>query len=434
MRRAVAISVVACALGAGIVAVALDLSGALLTLELLLAVSLAALAAGFGAQRSRRRIGSLSHQLALAVGIAVGAILAAVGVAAAVMFISGEDALLVSVMSVVIAVVGVCVARLLTEPMIHDLERVRDRLSAVGDGERRTDLATGGSDELAALAAATNAMIEQLGQEEAGRAAAEDARRRLIIAVSHDLRTPIASLRVLTEAVEDRIATGAMRTRYLREMHTHVAALSALIDDLFDLARAQAEEIPLASRPVEIGELVSETVAAMRAVGEERGVKLRAEPRAGQAPGPVLVARADPEQIRRVLLNLLDNAIRHTPPRGNVIACARRRAEKVEVEVVDDGSGIAAGEREHVFEAFFRGGQHAARSDGGTGLGLAIARAIVNAHGGEIWLAPTHRGTRVCFSLPAVAEHIAAPGDLPTEPVGEPHLHGMAPMGLPRRA
>src|SRR5207237_1152828 len=135
MRRAVAISVVACALGAGIVAVALDLSGALLTLELLLAVSLAALAAGFGAQRSRRRIGSLSHQLALAVGIAVGAILAAVGVAAAVMFISGEDALLVSVMSVVIAVVGVCVARLLTEPMIHDLERVRDRLSAVGAGK-----------------------------------------------------------------------------------------------------------------------------------------------------------------------------------------------------------------------------------------------------------------------------------------------------------
>ena len=199
-------AVVACALGAGIVAVELDLSGALLTLELLLAVSVAALAAGFGAQRSRRRIGSLSHQLALAVGIAVGAILAAVGVATAVMFISGEDALLVSVMSAVIAVVGVCVARLLTEPMIHDIELVRDRLSAVGDGERRTDLATGGSDELAALAAATNAMIEQLGQEEAGRAAAEDARRRLIIAVSHDLRTPIASLRVLTEAVEDRIA------------------------------------------------------------------------------------------------------------------------------------------------------------------------------------------------------------------------------------
>ena len=134
-----------------------------------------------------------------------------------------------------------------------------------------------------------------------------------------------------------------------------------------------------------------------------------------------------------MLLNLLDNAIRHTPPRGNVIACARRRADKVEVEVVDDGSGIAAGEREHVFEAFFRGGQHAARSDNGTGLGLAIARAIVNAHGGEIWLAPTHRGTRVCFSLPAVAEHIAAPSDLPTA-VAEPHLHGMAPMGLPRRA
>jgi signal transduction histidine kinase len=434
MRRAFAISVAACALGGGIVAVALDLSGALLTLELLLAVSVAALAAGLGVQRVRKRIGSLGHQLALAVGIAVGAILAAVGAAAAVMFISSEDALLVSVMAVVIAVVGGCVARLLTEPMVHDIERLRDRLRAVGEGERRSDLVTGGSDELAELAVATNAMIERLSQEEAGRAAAEDARQRLIIAVSHDLRTPIASLRVLTEAVEDRIATGATRTRYLREMHTHVAVLSALIDDLFDLSRAQAGEIVVDSQPVEIGELVSETVAAMHAAGEERRVKLEAEPLAGQGPGPALVARADPEKIRRVLFNLLDNAIRHTPAGGNVIAHTSRRDGKIEVEVADEGTGVADEDREHVFEAFYRGGEHVARSGDGSGLGLAIARAIVDAHGGEIWLAPAPRGTRVCFSLPAVAEHIAASSDLPTAPVGEPHLHGMAPMGLPRRA
>jgi signal transduction histidine kinase len=434
MRRAVAISVVACALGAGIVAVALDLSGALLTLELLLAVSGAALAAGVAAQRLRKRIGSLSHQLALAVGIAVGAILAAVAAAAAVMFISSEDALLVSVMAAVIAVVGGCVARLLTGPMVRDIERLRDRLRAVGEGERRADFATGGSDELAELAVATNAMVERLRQEETGRAVADDARQRLIMAVSHDLRTPIASLRVLTEAVEDRIATGATRTRYLLEMHTHVATLSALIDDLFDLARAQAGDIALANQPVEIGELVSETVAAMRAAGEERRVKLEAEPLAGQGPGPALVARADPEKIRRVLLNLLDNAIHHTPPGGNVIARTSRRAGKVEVEVADDGAGVAPEDREHVFEAFYRGGEHAARSGDGSGLGLAIARAIVNAHGGEIWLAPAQRGTRVCFSLPAVAEHIAPPSGLPTAPVSEPHLHGVAPMGLPRRA
>jgi signal transduction histidine kinase len=406
--------------GAGIVAVAVDLSGALLTLELLLAVSVGALAASFAAQRARARIGSLSRQLALAVGIAAAAILAAVGVAAAVMFISSEDALLVSVMAGVIAAVGLCVARLLTEPIVHDIEQLRDRLRAVGEGERRTDLLTGGSDELADLAAATNSMIDRLSREEAGRAASEQARQRLIMAVSHDLRTPIASLRVLTEAVEDHIATGATRTRYLREMHTHVAVLSALVDDLFDLSRAEAGEIVLAPQPVEIGELVSETVAAMRTAGEERGVELQSDPPAGRAPGAALVANVDPERIRRVVLNLLENAIRHTPPGGSVIARSSRRGERLEVEVADEGTGVPAEDREHLFEPFYRGGEHAARSGDGSGLGLAIARAVVNAHGGEIWLAPSQRGARVCFTLPAQPEKHVAANHLLSATIGEP--------------
>jgi signal transduction histidine kinase len=437
MTRALVVAGLACALGAGIVAVAVDLSGAVLTLELLLAVSAGALAAGFVARRARGRLGSLNRQLALAVGIAVGAILAAVGVAAEVMFISSEDALLVSVMAAVIAVVGLRVARLLTEPMVHDIERLRDRLRAVGGGERRADLLTGGSDELADLAAATNSMIERLSREEAGRAASEHARQRMIMAVSHDLRTPIASLRVLTEAVEDHIATGETRTRYLREMHTHVAVLSALIDDLFELSRAEAGEIALAPQPVEIGELVSETVTAMRTAGDERGVTLQSDPPAGRAPGTALVANVDPAKIRRVMLNLLENAIRHTPPGGNVIARSRRRGEKLEVEVADEGTGVAAEDREHLFEPFYRGGEHAARSGDGSGLGLAIARAVVNAHGGEIWLAPSPHGARVCFTLPAQTEEHVAANHLSTATVGEPRSVGASrptQRQLPSRA
>jgi signal transduction histidine kinase len=420
MTRALVVAGLACALGAGIVALAVDLSGAVLTLELLLAVSAGALAAGFVARRARRRLGSLNRQLALAVGIAVGAILAAVGVAAEVMFISSEDALLVSVMAGVIAAVGLCVARLLTQPLVHDIERLRDRLRAVGDGERRTDLLTGGSDELADLAAATNSMIERLSDEEAARAAADQARQRLIMAVSHDLRTPIASLRVLTEAVEDHIATGETRTRYLREMHTHVAVLSALVDDLFDLSRFEAGEIVLTPQPVEIGELVSETVTAMRTASEEHGVRLESDPPAGRAPGAALVANVDPEKIRRVVLNLLENAIRHTPPGGNVTARSRRRGEKLEVEVADEGTGVAAEDREHLFEPFYRGGEHAARSGDGSGLGLAISRAVVNAHGGEIWLAPSPRGARVCFTLPALSEERVTVNHMSPATLAEP--------------
>ena len=224
-----------------------------------------------------------------------------------------------------------------------------------------------------------------------------------MIAVSHDLRTPLASLRVLTEAIEDGIATGATRARYLREMHTHVAVLSALIDDLFELSRAQAGEIgaqPRARRDRRARQRDGRGDARRR---RERGVTLKAEPAAGRAPGAALVARAGPEQIRRVLLNLLDNAIRHTPPGGSVIArAAARQRDQVEVEVADDGSGIAPEEREHVFEAFYRGGEHArARGRRQPASGLAIARAIVSAHGGEIWLAPAQRHPRVLLAARA---------------------------------
>jgi signal transduction histidine kinase len=205
-------------------------------------------------------------------------------------------------------------------------------------------------------------------------------------------------------------------------MQTHVAILSALIDDLFDLTRAQAGEISLARSPVEIGELVGETVTAMLCTAEQREVTLRAEPATGHADGTRLTARADPEKIQRVLLNLLENAIRHSPPGGEVIVSTSSTETKVEVEVADDGVGIHPKDREHVFEAFYRGAEHTARSDHGTGLGLAIARAIINAHHGEIWLAPAQHGTRVCFTLPALAG-LAEPTSLKPTPIGELGTH-----------
>src|SRR5205807_2142170 len=225
-------------------------------------------------RHERRRLGALGHQLALAVGIAVGAILAAVGVAAGLMFISSEDALLVSVMAGVVAVVGLQVAALLTAPIVEDITRLRDRLRAVGVGDRRADLATDGNDELAELVDEANAMIVRLDEEEHGRTSAEDARHRLIIAVSHDLRTPLTSLRLMTEAIDDEIATGSTRARYLRDMQTHVAALSALVDDLFDLSRLQAGEATLTIEPVDIGALTEETIAALRVTAATRGVTL----------------------------------------------------------------------------------------------------------------------------------------------------------------
>jgi len=189
------------------------------------------------------------------------------------------------------------------------------------------------------------------------------------------------------------VATGETRERYLREIRTHVAILGDLVDDLFELSRIEAGDVSWAMRQIEIGELIGETVAAMQAPAAERGVRIGAE-----LPESGLLARANAEKLQRVLFNLIQNAIRHTPADGSVTVRARPSGRAVEVEVDDDGEGIPSGDDRRVFDAFYRG--DAARGEDGAGLGLAIAQAIVETHGGRIWLAPTDRGTRIRFSLP----------------------------------
>lgn len=240
----------------------------------------------------------------------------------------------------------------------------------------------------AALAAA---LAVRLAMEERSRRQIEGARRQMVAAVSHDLRTPLASLRLLVEAIDDGVVEGETRERYLREMRTHVGALTALIDDLFELSRIEAGEISWTMERIDLGHLIDGTVASMRGPAEARGVILAAELPAG------LAARANAEKVQRVLLNLIQNAIRHTPADGSVTVRARTGPGGVEVEVADDGAGIPAGEGERVFEAFYRGDE--SRSDDGAGLGLAISRAIVEAHGGRIWLEHGSPGTKVHFTL-----------------------------------
>jgi signal transduction histidine kinase len=235
-------------------------------------------------------------------------------------------------------------------------------------------------------------LATRLVAEERSRREVEVARRRLVASVSHDLRTPLASLRLLVESIDDGVVTGETRDRYLGEIRTHVAALSGLIDDLFELSRIEAGDITWTMSQVELRELVGDTVAAMRAPAAARGISLAAELPAGE-----LLARANAEKLQRVLFNLIQNAIRHTPADGSVTVRARTAAGGVEVEVADDGDGIATADRQQVFDPFYRGGEEA---DGdGAGLGLAISRAIVEAHGGRIWLEPAAPGTRVLFTL-----------------------------------
>lgn len=145
-----------------------------------------------------------------------------------------------------------------------------------------------------------------------------------------------------------------------------------------------------------LDELVHEAIDAMRPHADAGSVVMRAE----LAP-KLVAARANPEQIQRVLFNLIQNAIRHTPADGAVVVrAAPATGDAIEIEVADTDPGIARDERDRVFDPFFQGGDRTARSDGGAGLGLAISRAIIEAHGGRIWLADAERGTTVRFRLP----------------------------------
>jgi signal transduction histidine kinase len=241
-----------------------------------------------------------------------------------------------------------------------------------------------------ALAAA---LAMRLAMEERANRDIEEARRRLVAAASHDLRTPLASLRLLAESIDDGVATGETRDRYLREIRTHVAVLGDLVDDLFELSRIEAGDIAWTMRQIELGELIDETVAAMQEPAARSGVRIGSE-----LPDGGLRAHANAEKVQRVLFNLIQNAIRHTPADGSVTVRARPKGRAVEVEVEDDGEGIASADSGRVFDAFYRG--VAARDQDGSGLGLAIAKAIVETHGGRIWLAPAERGTLIRFSLP----------------------------------
>jgi signal transduction histidine kinase len=344
----------------------------------------------------RSRAGSLAGQFALAVAIVVAPILVALLVVGLLMVVSGTNVVLLAAIVLGAGALAVAAARLLAGSILRDVASIRDGLEAVGRGEREIAIETAASDELGELAAAANVMTGQLRAEEAARDQSDAARRHLVAAISHDLRTPITSLRLLAEAVEDEIVDGELRRTYMARMRTHIDVLSTLIDDLFELSRLEAGDITWSLEQVPLHELVNETVDAIRVHAEAKGIAVRSE-----VPDELAPARANPEKLQRVLFNLIQNSIRHTPADGSVVVRAERVADAIEVEVRDTGEGIAPEERERIFTMFYRG--DAARSGGGAGLGLAVSRAIVEAHGGRIWLADAPVGTRVRFSLPAGA-------------------------------
>ena len=301
------------------------------------------------------------------------------------------------VLLVYAATLSLALAYLLASSMTRVLGHIRSGAARIADGDLTTRIEVATRDELAELADDLNAMAARLDSAARHERQMEQSRRELIAAVSHDLRTPLAAIRATIEAILDGVVTDEETvTRYLRTMHQGTKELSSLIDDLFDLSRIDAGALTLAREPVALHDLISDTLGRMQPQAAARTIALDGYVQEG-LPAVALDAR----HVGRVLTNLVDNALRHTPPHGCVEVSARREGDAVRVDVVDTGEGIAADDLPRLFDRFYRGEKSRSREHGGAGLGLAISKGIVEAHGGAIWAERVQpHGARFSFTLP----------------------------------
>jgi signal transduction histidine kinase len=252
-------------------------------------------------------------------------------------------------------------------------------------------------DEVGELAQAFNHLADQVEAAFRRRREMEQARRELIAAVSHDLRTPLSSLQAMVEALNDGVVTDpATVQRYLTTMQSEIRNLSLLINDLFEVSKLDAGVLHLHVEESPLQDLISDTLESMRAQVNRKGINLSGA--VAEELAPVLM---DPSKVQRVLYNLVQNAIRHTSAGGTILLEARDAGAEVQVDVTDSGEGIPEEEQPLVFEPFYRGDPARSRAHGGAGLGLTIARALVEAHGGRIWVGSVRgQGSRFSFTLP----------------------------------
>jgi signal transduction histidine kinase len=310
------------------------------------------------------------------------------------MFVSGHDTALLGVLLLYSAGAGIGSALALARSSASAIDRLASTARSIGKGslEVRVGKIEAGP-ELDALARTLDEMAGRLQQVVEREREVDSLRRDLITAVSHDLRTPLASLRAMIEAIDEGVVQDAPTLRrYAAEMRRSVTQLVDMVDDLFELAQADAGAIEAETRRASVDEVVRSAMAAVEPQAREKRLVLTAELNGAED------ATCSPRVVR-VLQNLLLNAVRHTPAEGTVWIDARRRPATIELSVRDTGEGIAAEHIDRIFDPFFRGDP--ARSGTGAGLGLALTKRIVEALGGRIEAESTPgRGSRFAVTLP----------------------------------
>jgi signal transduction histidine kinase len=223
----------------------------------------------------------------------------------------------------------------------------------------------------------------------------ETMRQQLIADVSHELKTPLASIKGYMEGLQDGVIAPTAETYQL--VHREADRLHRLVQDLQELSRAEASQLHPEIRSCRAADLMNEATASLRPQFEDKGIMLTVD-----LPPESLSVRADPDRMRQVLINLLGNGLQYTSAGGHVTVKTTRDGDMLRFSVTDTGSGLAQGDLERVFQRFFRVDKSRARASGGSGIGLTIARHIVEAHGGRIWAESTGlgQGSAFHFTLP----------------------------------
>ena len=335
--------------------------------------------------------------------VAVGSVVAAVVGTSRAMFLSSHDYTVVLQVCLVASLVSAGFATLVGLAVVRWSRRLREGARQFGESGRY-DATVGGPAEFVALHEQLRSASARLAEARGRERQLEDSRRELVSWVSHDLRTPLAGLRAMAEALEDGMAEDP--ARYHHQMVLEVDRTVRLVDDLFELSRIQAGLLRPELETVALGDLVSESLAGAGSVARARGVIVR-----GEVDGDVML-EADPGAVSRVIANLLANAVRHTPSGGEVHVRGWSAGEDVVLTVDDGCGGIAAEEIDRVFDLAFRGEQartpdaQTSRSGAGAGLGLAIVRGVVEAHDGRVDVENRGAGCRFTVHLPTAGARV----------------------------
>jgi signal transduction histidine kinase len=355
--------------------------------------------AGYAAYRFRWLERAPALRWSLLGGYALASLLTFLNVwiTARLMFTSQHDLLLATILLLFAGGIAMVLGYFLSSTVSERIRRLDQAAKEIQAGNLSVRIPVSGNDEVARLARTFNQMAAQLQESQANQLALESLRRDLVAWAGHDLRTPLAGVRVLVEALADgMIDDPATSRRYLQQARKQIDHLSLLIDDLFQVSQLDAGGIPLNLEQASLADLISDTLENFSGQAARQNIRL-----SGRATAEIDPIIMDVQRIGRVLNNLVDNALRYTHAGDSISIQAEATAGRVRVTVQDSGDGISPTDLPHVFDRYYRGEKSRNQATGGTGLGLAIAKGIVEAHGGQIGVASSPgQGASFYFWLP----------------------------------